>query len=173
MELVGEDVGGSILVEEKQLRTTTHEYSSKNKCSDSVWMMDSIGQTESGSPGSSKDKPSVNSQKLSQLLNVPNQRLCVVILQLSVGSGLTTTSLVHLDDSVLARVKIPPVLVLTPTSRTSMKHHHWETITLATLLPVNCVEVRHFQHPGLGGLQGGIQNIIQSFVKTSCHFPLL
>merc|ERR1719394_1552873 len=130
MELVGEDVGGSILVEEKQLRTTTHEYSSKNKCSDPVWMMDSIGQTECGSPGSSKDKPSVNSQELSQLLNVPNQRLCIVVLQLSVWGGLATTSLVHLDDSVLAWVKIPPVLVLTPTSWTSMKHHHRETITL-------------------------------------------
>ena len=75
----------------------------------------SVGQGESGSPGTPKHHtPLINPKVHTQLLNVPDQRLCVVVNErtLQVVSGvrdaLAAAALVNQNYQKVLRVEEPP-----------------------------------------------------------------
>ena len=66
-----------------------------------------------------------------------------------------------------------PVVGLTATPGAAVEHHDGGAGAVAALLPVHGVQLRHGQHPGLGGLKIRIEDIIQGFSVSGCHDPSL
>ncbi len=65
----------------------------------------------------------------------------VVLLQFSVRRGLTTTSLIELDDVEGGWVEVLPVRWLSPAARAAVNDHHRDAVRVSALLPGDGVQV--------------------------------
>src|SRR5262249_16675419 len=94
-----------VLVKPFHFPASQQEDAAQDELRDGCGMSLGVGQSQRRAPWSSENQPAIDSQMLTQALDVCHEVPGGVVDQARVGSALATATLIKQDDSVAARVE--------------------------------------------------------------------
>ena len=118
-----------------QFGSAAHENAAKHQTEDAVRVMLCVNEREGGAPRAPEHVPSFNAQVVAQRLDVANRSVGVVVLQFSIGGGLTAASLVKLNDVEGLGIEVLAVGRLGASTRSTVDDNHRDAVWVAALFP--------------------------------------
>ena len=96
-----------------------------------------VCQRQCAAPGAAKKAhPATDAQCLADTVEIPDQRLGIVVLRFTRGQGLAATALIKQHDIEKRRVKVAPMCGTGLTARAAMQEDNRVTASFTTALNV-------------------------------------
>ena len=150
---IGEDLGGAVLIEPRDLAPAQQEDAAQHELGDTLGMLLGVGQGQRAAPAATEHLPALELQMLAELLDVGDQIPRRVLRDLGVRRALTAAALIEDHDAVARRIEEPAHRGTLAAAGSAMQEHDRFAIRSPRLLIRDLVQRRDLEAARFVGLE--------------------